>query len=335
MGNNNDKCNDKNDNFEIIYDTFQMKKSQDGRLQLPNKNLTNLKSDTLYHLGMSTDTHNFEQMFGDIKFVCMGGTKSRMFEFAKLAAHELNITEPQFVDLIGSPNRFSMYKVGPIISVSHGMGIPSLSILIHEILKLLHHAKCTNVTLFRIGTSGGIDVPAGTVVITEKAVDELLRPFYEQRIFGKIVRRPVAFNQNLIKELKRIAQSQNNQGFQTITGTTMCANDFYESQLRIDGAICNHTMDDKFKRLDHLKKAGVVNIEMESLVFGSMCHYVNVDAAIICVTLVKRTDGDQVRVDKQDYHEMQQRPQRLVMDFIKQRLAIIHNNSNHHSNDNK
>lgn len=60
------------------------------------------------------------------------------------------------------------------------MGIPSLSILIHEILKLLHHAKCTNVTLFRIGTSGGIDVPAGTVVITEKAVDELLRPFYEQ-----------------------------------------------------------------------------------------------------------------------------------------------------------
>lgn len=26
MDNNNDKCNDKNDNFEIIYDTFQMKK---------------------------------------------------------------------------------------------------------------------------------------------------------------------------------------------------------------------------------------------------------------------------------------------------------------------
>ncbi|OTF74226.1 hypothetical protein BLA29_012787 [Euroglyphus maynei] len=60
------------------------------------------------------------------------------------------------------------------------MGISSLSILMHEILKLLHYAKCTNVTLFRIGTSGGIGVSPGTVVITGKAVDELLRPFYEQ-----------------------------------------------------------------------------------------------------------------------------------------------------------
>lgn len=59
------------------------------------------------------------------------------------------------------------------------MGISSISILLHEILKLLHYAKCTNVTLFRIGTSGGIGVEPGTVVITNKAVDELLRPFHE------------------------------------------------------------------------------------------------------------------------------------------------------------
>jgi len=38
------------------------------------------------------------------------------------------------------------------------MGIPSLSILIHEILKLLQHADCdpNNVTFFRLGTSGGL-----------------------------------------------------------------------------------------------------------------------------------------------------------------------------------
>jgi hypothetical protein len=38
------------------------------------------------------------------------------------------------------------------------MGIPSLSILIHEILKLLQHAECdpNNVTFFRLGTSGGL-----------------------------------------------------------------------------------------------------------------------------------------------------------------------------------
>lgn len=60
------------------------------------------------------------------------------------------------------------------------MGGPSLSILLHELFKLLYHAQCTNVTFFRIGTSGGIGVPPGTVVISNKeAVNERLEPYYE------------------------------------------------------------------------------------------------------------------------------------------------------------
>ena len=38
----------------------------------------------------------------------------------------------------------------------HGMGIPSIAIMLHELLKLLHHARCSGVTVIRIGTSGGI-----------------------------------------------------------------------------------------------------------------------------------------------------------------------------------
>lgn len=36
------------------------------------------------------------------------------------------------------------------------MGIPSISIMLHELIKLLYHARCTDVTVIRIGTSGGI-----------------------------------------------------------------------------------------------------------------------------------------------------------------------------------
>lgn len=36
------------------------------------------------------------------------------------------------------------------------MGIPSISIMLHELIKLLHYAHCTDVTIIRIGTSGGI-----------------------------------------------------------------------------------------------------------------------------------------------------------------------------------
>lgn len=40
--------------------------------------------------------------------------------------------------------------------LQHGMGVPSISIMLHELIKLLHHAQCRDVILFRLGTSGGI-----------------------------------------------------------------------------------------------------------------------------------------------------------------------------------
>lgn len=40
--------------------------------------------------------------------------------------------------------------------LQHGMGIPSISIMLHELIKLLHHARCIDFILFRIGTSGGV-----------------------------------------------------------------------------------------------------------------------------------------------------------------------------------
>ena len=36
------------------------------------------------------------------------------------------------------------------------MGVPSISIMLHELIKLLHHAHCRDVVLFRLGTSGGV-----------------------------------------------------------------------------------------------------------------------------------------------------------------------------------
>jgi len=36
------------------------------------------------------------------------------------------------------------------------MGIPSLLIMVHESIKMVHRAGCKNVIFIRIGTSGGI-----------------------------------------------------------------------------------------------------------------------------------------------------------------------------------
>ena len=45
--------------------------------------------------------------------------------------------------------RYAMYKVGPVLSISHGMGIPSASILLHEVIKLMYHAGVKNPIFFR------------------------------------------------------------------------------------------------------------------------------------------------------------------------------------------
>lgn len=59
------------------------------------------------------------------------------------------------------------------------MGVPSISILLHEMIKLMFHAKAKDPIFVRIGTCGGIGVEGGTVVISEDAVDSLERNYYE------------------------------------------------------------------------------------------------------------------------------------------------------------
>lgn len=52
-----------------------------------------------------------------------------------------------------------------VLALSHGMGQPSMAIFLHEVAKLMVHAKAElgKVKFLRMGTSGGLGVAAGTV----------------------------------------------------------------------------------------------------------------------------------------------------------------------------
>ncbi|KAG5278260.1 hypothetical protein AALO_G00096990 [Alosa alosa] len=119
-----------------------------------------MKEDILYHFNLGTATHDLPAMFGDVKFVCVGGSPWRMKAFIEFIGHELGMAEPKadYPNICAGTDRYAMYKVGPVLSVSHGMGIPSIAILLHELIKLIYHARCTDVTVLRIGTSGRIEV---------------------------------------------------------------------------------------------------------------------------------------------------------------------------------
>ena len=51
-------------------------------MRLMNPHIQELGEDVLYHLALGSGSHDLEKMFGDIKFVCMGGTPQRMKTFA-------------------------------------------------------------------------------------------------------------------------------------------------------------------------------------------------------------------------------------------------------------
>ncbi|XP_048104941.1 uridine phosphorylase 1-like [Alosa alosa] len=133
-----------------------------------------MKEDILYHFNLGTATHDLPAMFGDVKFVCVGGSPWRMKAFIEFIGHELGMAEPKadYPNICAGTDRYAMYKVGPVLSVSHGMGIPSIAILLHELIKLIYHARCTDVTVLRIGTSGRI----GTFLFLHKYHREGTKP---------------------------------------------------------------------------------------------------------------------------------------------------------------
>ncbi|MEE6489349.1 hypothetical protein FKM82_015544 [Ascaphus truei] len=295
---------------------------KNGRVHVENPHLDLMSEDILYHFDLGTKTHNLPSMFGDVKFVCVGGSPNRMKAFALFIHKELGLEGDgnDTTDICAGTDRYSMYKAGPVLSISHGMGIPSISIMLHELIKLLHHAKCRGVTIIRIGTSGGIGIEPGTVVITDIAVDAFFRAQFEQVILDKVVVRNTELHQELAEDLLRC--SKRIPGFSTIVGHTMCTYDFYEGQGRLDGALCSFSKEDKLEYLNKAYIAGVRNIEMESSVFAAMCHLCGLQAAVVCVTLLDRLEGDQINQSHDVLKEYQARPQQLIAMFIKKQLNL-------------
>uniref|UniRef100_A0A6J0U9X5 Uridine phosphorylase n=1 Tax=Pogona vitticeps TaxID=103695 RepID=A0A6J0U9X5_9SAUR len=308
----------------LLPDSSIENKSYNGNrlVYVKNPHLDLMDEDILYHLDLGTKTHNLPAMFGDIKFVCVGGSPNRMKAFAQFMHKELGLEgdSKDMKDICAGTDRYCMYKVGPVLSISHGMGVPSISIMLHELIKLLHHAKCCDVTIIRIGTSGGLGIEPGSVVITDIAVNSFFKPQFEQVILDNVVIRSTELDQDLADELLECSRHIKN--FPTLVGHTMCTYDFYEGQGRLDGALCSFSNEKKLEYLKRAHNAGVRNIEMESTVFAAMCRLCGLKAAVVCVTLLDRLEGDQITASHEVLAEYQQRPQQLIAMLIKKRLGL-------------
>ena len=273
-----------------------------------NSNLDQLPVDFLYHLGLSS-ADDLPGMFRHIKHVAMMGSADRAHTFAQKLQEQLYPSAP--IEQIGKTERFSMYIVGDTISVSHGMGQPSHSILLHEVTKMLHYAGATDFKYYRLGTSGGVGVEPGTVVVADKGVAPSGRAEYVIDVLGEPVKLETDFDPNLAQDILAVRGN-----IEAVLGSTMSADDFYTVQARLDGAFCMITPAEKQAYLEKLYGIGVRNIEMEAGAFAAFCKKMGIPAACMCVALLNRLNGDQVTSTPEQLGAFSDNPQQLLIQYI-------------------
>jgi len=283
-----------------------------------NPHIQDLQVDFYYHLGLDSSM-NLKKMFGDVKFVLLSGSALRAKDMVEGARSALGLELPTGTNLtpIGKTERYSLYKCGPILTCSHGMGKPSASILLHEITKLLSAADVRDPLFIRVGTSGGVGVEPGTVVISTGTVNGLLESTFPLIVLGKVIHRPTHVDLDLAQSI------YNSRGeYRAVLGKTMATDDFYEGQGRIDGAICEHTLAEKMDFLSNAFKAGVRNIEMESDCVVAFCNKVGIRVAVVCAAILNRLDGDQVTSTPQQLGQYSSNALSVVLRYIQGQLNL-------------
>ena len=73
---------------------FLLHRSEREGVRLMNPHIQDMEEDVLYHLALGSGSHDLQMMFGDVKYVCMGGTPQRMKSFAEYMLGQLGYLLP-------------------------------------------------------------------------------------------------------------------------------------------------------------------------------------------------------------------------------------------------
>ncbi len=174
-----------------------------------------------------------------------------------------------------------------ILSATSGMGAPSLSIIVNELVQVGIRQ------IIRIGTCGSIQsyIPVGSVVISSAA---LCRQGAANDIAP--VEYPAAADPFLTVALVKAARELKVEHY---IGITASVDTFYEGQERTDSANPNlmrslHGITEEYRRLN------ILNYEMECGTLFKMAGVYNFAAAAICGVVASRTDSENITLEQRD-----------------------------------
>ncbi|MCS6849225.1 MAG: nucleoside phosphorylase [Anaerolineae bacterium] len=169
----------------------------------------------------------------------------------------------------------------PVLSATSGMGAPSLSIVVNELVQVGIR------TIIRIGTCGSIQphVKPGSIVITSAA---LCRQGAANDIAP--VEYPAAADPFLTVALAKAAREL---GVEHYVGITASVDTFYEGQERT-GSANPHLLRALRGVTEEYRRLNVLNYEMESGTLFKMGGVYGFAAGCVCGVIAQRTEGENV-----------------------------------------
>ncbi|MBD2495799.1 nucleoside phosphorylase [Nostoc sp. FACHB-280] len=175
----------------------------------------------------------------------------------------------------------------PILSTTSGMGAPSLSIVVNELVQVGIRR------IIRIGTCGSIqpDVPVGSIVISSAA---LCRQGAANDIAP--IEYPAAADPFLTVALVKAAQELK---FEHYLGITASVDTFYEGQERIDSAN-PYVMRSLRGITEEYRRLNILNYEMECGTLFKMAGVYQFAAAAVCGVVAQRTVDEGIVLEQKD-----------------------------------
>lgn len=276
--------------------------------------------DVYYHFGVSSDDPMLDAL-RDVKAVVMAGSGGRIAQFAQQWS-EVN----GGADIIAFPkeDRFVTRYCAQVLFASHGMGMPSASIALQELMRLVYFLKrgdldaLDEVFWARVGTSGGVGLPGGTIVVTTEGLMADLQPY---RLLNGGMGEYWFDGEFPLEVAQAIVEASAGSGLDVVLGKTVATNEFFLEQFRLDGAVVMETVESKMAWLQWLHDNGVRNIEMEgAMLAGYLNHWGFSKFAMICCALLNRLEGDQVTSTPEQLHAFSEDSGVVLFNYLKATL---------------
>ncbi|MEM8997061.1 MAG: nucleoside phosphorylase [Acidobacteriota bacterium] len=172
-----------------------------------------------------------------------------------------------------------------ILSTTSGMGAPSLSIVVNELVQV------GVTTILRIGTTGGIQdgVDVGSVVVSSAAHTRqgAARDIAPEGF-------PASADPFLTVELAKAAEGL---GIDHRVGVTASVDTFYEGQERSASSANPHLLRRHLGLTEELRHLGVLNFEMEAGTLFTMGLVYGFRAGCVCGVIAQRSDNEHVDLE--------------------------------------